>query len=75
MIVRLKQAFKKGKPGDLLDVSRPLARQLEAEGIAVIHGDQTRLDVPPKQNTDMQPLQVHNHYYLGNPDEGENFDN
>ena len=66
MIIKLHEPYKKGKAGDVIEVSRVVALQLIAEGKATLHPDQTRLDYTPKtKEPEKEPQRIEvNNYYL-----------
>jgi hypothetical protein len=68
MIVNILKPFHKWKPGDTPDIDGTLLRDLVEQGIAVIHGDQTRRDYIPKPPEEKQPITVVNNYYLSEAD-------
>jgi hypothetical protein len=72
MIINIIKAYGKWKPGATPDVTPELASQLEALGIASVHGDQTRRDYTPKPTTEEPTPMVVNNYFLAPELEEEN---
>jgi len=70
MIVEILKPFHKWKPGDTPDIDGILLHDLIKQGVAVVHGDQTRRDYIPKPPEEKQPITVNN-YYLSEAHESE----
>lgn len=74
MIVSIITHWGKWKPGDRVDVTPEKARELMILNVAKKSDDQSRLESKPKVEAkeDTQKIEVHNHYYITNPDEPDN---
>lgn len=65
MILEILKPYEQWKQGDTPDVTRTLATQLVALGVAKIHEDQSRRDIQPKPQEDSEPQQITvNNYYI-----------
>lgn len=69
MIIEILKPYEQWKSGDTPDVTRSLAKELVALGVAKIHEDQSRRDIQPKPQADTEPQQITvNNYYIS-PDD------
>ena len=69
MIIEILKSYGEWQQGDTPDVTRAMASQLVAEGVARIHEDQTRRDYVPKPKEDSEPQQITVNNFYVTPDE------